>query len=109
VEVCTREPLGSRDGPRLACGVGGIGPERFPGEMADAGEGGRAPGTASSRVSSEYNRLNRKSKVAGASRHATPPRAFGNPGGPPPGQPFRHTQVRGPHAAAVRGVTGAPP
>lgn len=53
-----------------------------------------APGTASSRVSSEYNRHNRKSRVPGVSKNATPPTAFGNDGGPPPGQPFRHTQVR---------------
>jgi len=48
---------------------------------------------AESRVSSEYNRHNRKSRVPGTSKRATPPRAFGNDGGPPPGQPFRHTQV----------------
>lgn len=36
-----------------------------------------APGTASSRVSSEYNRHNRKSRVPGVSKNATPPAAFG--------------------------------
>lgn len=53
-----------------------------------------ASSRAESHVSSEYTRHNRKSRVAGTSRRATPPTAFGNDGGPPPGHPFRHTQVR---------------